>query len=70
MYVAKHKNIMTSPMTKILLQITQLTPTHASNITISMVTVVELCSEAGDIQCVFAPQYTPSMDFLVHRKTT
>ena len=36
---------------------------------ISMVTVVEFHCEPGEIQYVFAPQWTPSKDFLTNCKT-
>ena len=37
---------------------------------ISMVTVSEFHSEAGEIQYVLGPQLTPSKDFLIYCKTT
>ena len=36
----------------------------------SRVTVVEFHSEAGEIWCIFAPQWAPSKDFLISYKKT
>ena len=40
------------------------------NICISVVTAMEFHIEAGEIQYVFAPQWTLSKDFLIYCKTT